>query len=172
MTLDESSRLAHGDRHYTLTSLRFSSGLEGCPAGDLFLYFVGRVSNRPFGTRMGMIAAALYAPFSRGAVTLQSPVPDVPPRISQRLLSDPRDAQQLARFAQQSQLRQTVEQLAQRLLQSASGGNLACIAAARQRHVQLRPDGARGSSLHFRRGRSRRDRGARLDGPDAHGRRS
>ncbi|MET0630257.1 MAG: GMC oxidoreductase [Xanthobacteraceae bacterium] len=111
MTLDESSRLAHGDRHYTLTSLRFSSGLEGCPAGDLFLYFVGRVSNRPFGTRMGMIAAALYAPFSRGAVTLQSPVPDVPPRISQRLLSDPRDAQRMViatRFAEDLIVDQTV----------------------------------------------------------------
>jgi choline dehydrogenase-like flavoprotein len=111
MTLDESSRLAPGDRHYTLTSLRFSSGLEGCPAGDLFLYFVGRVSNRPFGTRMGMIAAALYAPFSRGAVTLQSPVPDVPPRISQRLLSDPRDAQRMViatRFAEDLIVDQTV----------------------------------------------------------------
>ena len=111
MTLDESSRLAHGDRHYTITSLRFSSGLEGCRPGDLFLYFVGRVSNRPFGTRMGMIAAALYAPFSRGAVTLQSPDPDVPPRISQRLLSDPRDAQRMViatRFAEGLIVDQTV----------------------------------------------------------------
>ena len=78
-------------------------GSKAARPGDLFLYFVGRVSNRPFGTRMGMIAAALYAPFSRGAVTLQSPDPDVPPRISQRLLSDPRDARRMViatRFAE------------------------------------------------------------------------
>ena len=53
LTLKPQSRLAHGDRHYTITSLRFSSGLEGCPAGDLFLYFVGRVSGRAFGTAHG-----------------------------------------------------------------------------------------------------------------------
>jgi 5-(hydroxymethyl)furfural/furfural oxidase len=102
-TLDPSSRLSRGDRHYTMTSLRFSSGLEGCPAGDLFLYFIGRVSNRPFGTRMGMIAAALYAPFSRGSVTLRSREPDAPPLVSQRLLTDPRDAERMviaARFAE------------------------------------------------------------------------
>jgi 5-(hydroxymethyl)furfural/furfural oxidase len=104
MTLDPQSRLADGDRHYTMTSLRFSSGLEGCPPGDLFLYFVGRVSGAPFGTGMGMIAAALYAPFSRGSVTLRSRDPDVPPEVSQRLLSDPRDAERMviaARLAEE-----------------------------------------------------------------------
>ena len=95
MTLKPQSRLAHADRHYTITSLRFSSNLEGCPAGDLFLYFVGRVGARPFGTGMGMIAAALYAPFSRGSVTLRSRDPDVPPAVSQRLLTDPRDAKRM-----------------------------------------------------------------------------
>jgi 5-(hydroxymethyl)furfural/furfural oxidase len=42
-----------------------------------------------------MVAAALYAPFSRGSVTLQSGDPDVPPVISQRLLTDPRDARRM-----------------------------------------------------------------------------
>ena len=95
LTLNPDSRLKHEDRHYTITSLRFSSGLEGCPAGDLFLYFVGRVSGRGFGTGMGMIAASVYAPLSRGSVTLRSRDPDVPPEISQRLLSDPRDAKRM-----------------------------------------------------------------------------
>jgi 5-(hydroxymethyl)furfural/furfural oxidase len=95
MTLKPQSRLAQADRHYTITSLRFSSNLEGCPPGDLFLYFIGRVSARPFGTGMGMIAAALYAPYSRGSVTLRSRDPDVPPAVSQRLLTDPRDAKRM-----------------------------------------------------------------------------
>ena len=34
-------------------------------------------------------------PFSRGAVTLRSHDPDVPPQVSQRLLSDPRDAKRM-----------------------------------------------------------------------------
>jgi 5-(hydroxymethyl)furfural/furfural oxidase len=53
---------------------------------------------------MGMIAAALYSPFSRGSVTLRSPDPNVPPEVSQRLLSDPRDAKRMvmaSRFAEQ-----------------------------------------------------------------------
>jgi 5-(hydroxymethyl)furfural/furfural oxidase len=79
--------------------LRFSSNLDGCPAGDLFLYFVGRVSNWAFGTGMGMIAAALYAPRSRGSVTLRSRDPDVPPTVSQRLLTDPRDATRMVMAA-------------------------------------------------------------------------
>src|SRR5262249_11800537 len=59
------------------------------------LYFVGRVSARPFGTGMGMIAAALYVPYSRGSVTLRSRDPEVPPAVSQRLLTDPRDAKRM-----------------------------------------------------------------------------
>jgi 5-(hydroxymethyl)furfural/furfural oxidase len=103
LTLKPESRLRQGDQHYTLTSLRFSSGLEGCPAGDLFLYFVGRVSGRSFGTHIGMVAAALYAPFSRGSVTLRSRDPDVPPVISQRLLTDPRDAQRMVMAARMAE---------------------------------------------------------------------
>jgi choline dehydrogenase-like flavoprotein len=99
LALKPHSRLAHADRHYTITGLRFSSNLEGCPAGDLFLYFVGRVSGRAFGTRMGMAAAALYAPFSRGSVTLRSRDSEVPPNISQCLLSDPRDAERMVMAA-------------------------------------------------------------------------
>src|SRR4029077_8207196 len=93
LMLTPRSRLAADKMHYTITSVRASSKLEGCPPGDLFLYFLGRVSNRPFGTHMGMIASALYAPFSRGTVALKSPDIDVPPVVNQRLLSDPRDAE-------------------------------------------------------------------------------
>jgi choline dehydrogenase-like flavoprotein len=81
MTLKPQSRLTHADRHYTITSLRFSSNLEGCLAGDLFLYFVGRISARPFGAGMGMIAAALSVPYSRGSVTLLSRDPMCRPRF-------------------------------------------------------------------------------------------
>lgn len=103
LTLKPESRLPHAAQHYTITGLRLSSGLDGCPAGDMFLYFNGRVSARPFGTRLGMIAVALYAPFSRGSVSLTSADPDITPRVDQCLLSDPRDAERMliaARYAE------------------------------------------------------------------------
>jgi 5-(hydroxymethyl)furfural/furfural oxidase len=103
LALKPHSRLGQQDQHYTMTGLRFSSNLAGCPAGDLFLYFVGRVSERAFGTRMGMVAAALYAPFSRGSVTLRSRDPELPPNISQRLLSDPRDGERMVMAARLAQ---------------------------------------------------------------------
>jgi 5-(hydroxymethyl)furfural/furfural oxidase len=95
LTLKAGSRIAPHHRHYVMTGLRFSSGLEGCPAGDLFLYQSGRVSSRAFGPRMALIAAALYSPFSRGLVTLRSPSIHDAPIVEQRLLSDPRDAERM-----------------------------------------------------------------------------
>lgn len=103
MTLKPQSRLPADAQHYTIAGLRFSSGLEGCPAGDMFLYFNGRASNRPFGTRLGVIAVALYSPFSRGSVSLASAHANVAPNVDQRLLSDPRDAARMllaARYAE------------------------------------------------------------------------
>ncbi len=95
MTLKSGGRLPPEAQHYIVAGSRFSSGLADCPANDLFLYFTGRVSPKPFGTRMALVAAALYAPFSRGRVTLSASDPAVPPRVEQRLLSDPRDAQRM-----------------------------------------------------------------------------
>jgi 5-(hydroxymethyl)furfural/furfural oxidase len=95
MTLKPDSRLPAAAQHYIMTSLRFSSGLEGCAAGDLFHYFTGRVSNKPFGRRMAMVAAALYGPVSRGVVALRSSDPNAPLNVEQRLLSDPLDAQRM-----------------------------------------------------------------------------
>ncbi len=92
LTLTPQSRLPTRQAYYAMTAVRSSSGLPGCPAGDLFLYLTGSVSNRPFGKRMALIAAALYAPFSRGSVSLQSADPNVPLKVDQRLLSDPADA--------------------------------------------------------------------------------
>jgi len=95
VTLPPDSRVADETRHYIMSAMRFSSGLEGSPQGDLFLYFTGRVSPKAFGRGMALIAAALYAPVSRGVVKLASPDPNVSPQVDQRLLSDPRDAQRM-----------------------------------------------------------------------------
>jgi 5-(hydroxymethyl)furfural/furfural oxidase len=95
MTLKSGTQLPRDAQHYIMSALRFTSGLDGCPRGDLFHYFTGRVSPKGFGRRMAMVAVALYAPLSRGLVSLASADPNVPPAIDQRLLSDPRDAQRM-----------------------------------------------------------------------------
>ena len=95
MTLKAGTRLPASAQHYIMAALRFSSGLPGCPAGDLFHYLTGRISPRAFGGRMAMLAAALYAPFSRGRVSLRAGDPNALPEVEQRLLSDPRDAQRI-----------------------------------------------------------------------------
>jgi choline dehydrogenase-like flavoprotein len=95
MTLKPGSRLPAAAQHYIMTSLRFSSGVEGCGPGDLFHYYTGRVSTRSFGRRMAMVAACLYEPVSRGFVALRSADPNAPLQVEQRLLSDPLDAQRM-----------------------------------------------------------------------------
>jgi choline dehydrogenase-like flavoprotein len=95
MTLKPRTRMPAGAQHYIMTSLRFSSGLEGCPPGDLFHYYTGRVSPKPFGPRMAMVAACLYEPVSRGVVALRSADPNAPLRVEQRLLSEELDARRM-----------------------------------------------------------------------------
>jgi len=103
LTLNPGTGVLRDGRHYAVAGLRLSSGYADCPAGDLLLCAIGRVSVRAFGARVGIVAAALYAPRSRGAVELASADPHVEPRISFRLLSDERDAARLVaagRFAE------------------------------------------------------------------------
>jgi len=95
MTLKPGARMAASAQHYIMTSQRFSSGLHGCPAGDLFHYYTGRVSTRRFGPGMAMVAACLYAPVSRGFVALRAADPHAPLQVEQRLLSDPLDAKRM-----------------------------------------------------------------------------
>jgi 5-(hydroxymethyl)furfural/furfural oxidase len=103
IALKPGSRMAAAAQHYIMTSFRFSSGVPGGSPGDLFHYYTGRISPKPFGLRMAMVACCLYAPVSRGVVALRSADPNVPPRVEQGFLSEPLDRQRMimsARFAQ------------------------------------------------------------------------
>jgi 5-(hydroxymethyl)furfural/furfural oxidase len=103
LTLPRGWRLAGHLRCFAIAGIRHSSGLPGCPTGDLLMFMIGRVSPRSHGTDLAMVGAALYSPFSRGKVTLAHPDFDVPPRIDFRMLADPRDPPRLleaARFAE------------------------------------------------------------------------
>ena len=89
-------------RAYAMAGVRLSSGLPHAPDGDLFVSFIARTSGRSNGNCFGMVGPSLYAPFSRGSVTLQSADPHVPPNVVFNLLDDPRDGERLVhatRFA-------------------------------------------------------------------------
>ena len=92
-------RLRPDLRHFAIAGLRLSSKLDGCPAADLLVYVICRVSSHAFGTDLAMVGAALYAPCSRGELTLASPDVNAPPRIAFALLQDPRDPPRLLRAA-------------------------------------------------------------------------
>ncbi|MGE0563245.1 MAG: GMC family oxidoreductase [Pseudolabrys sp.] len=95
ITLPPHARLAAHLRHFAVAGMRLSSKIDGAPASDLLTFVTGRVSPYAFGPDVALFGAALYAPFSRGAVTLVDAAPDTPPRIEFRLLEDPRDPPRL-----------------------------------------------------------------------------
>jgi 5-(hydroxymethyl)furfural/furfural oxidase len=103
MTLPQGRRMDANLRHFALGGMRISSGLKDCPPADLIVFAIGRVSGRSWGPSLAMVGASVYAPFSRGSVTLDSPDIDVRPNIAFSFMSDPRDAPrmlQATRFAE------------------------------------------------------------------------
>jgi 5-(hydroxymethyl)furfural/furfural oxidase len=103
LTLPPRSRLSPALRGFAVAGLRLSSGMPGCPAGDLLLFMIGRVSGRGYGCDLAMLGAALYFPYSRGQVTLASAEAGTPPRVAVHMLEDPRDPPRMlkaARFAE------------------------------------------------------------------------
>lgn len=95
LTLPRRSRLPARLRRFAIAGIRMSSQASDCPPSDLLAFAIGRVSPHAYGPDLGMVGAALYAPFSRGRVTLRSADPDVPPDIAFALLQDPRDPPRL-----------------------------------------------------------------------------
>lgn len=75
---------------------RFSSGLEGCPSGDMHMNFVTRAVWHPVGRQFGSVFFWVNKSYSRGQLLLDPRRPDGPPRIDFRMLSDRRDLVRLA----------------------------------------------------------------------------
>jgi 5-(hydroxymethyl)furfural/furfural oxidase len=77
-------------RHIHL-GLRYSSGLPGCPTGDMFVLPSNRAAWHPLGRQLGSILVCVNKPFSTGFVRLRSASPEAAPLIAFRQLSDERD---------------------------------------------------------------------------------
>ena len=72
-------------------SMRFSSGLAGCNASDLYINVQSKSSWNALGMQIANVAPALLQPLSRGAVTLASPDVKDYPRIAFNFLSHEAD---------------------------------------------------------------------------------
>lgn len=103
LTLPPQFRMPAALRRFALAGIRLSSGHEGCSAGDLLLFAIGRVSPREFGTAVAMVGAALYAPFSRGSVTITGPDVAAPPTVAFRMFSDARDGPRMIAAARSAE---------------------------------------------------------------------
>ena len=89
------NRHAREDRHHTQLHLRFSSGVEGCPPGDMKMALLARSAWHRLGSQLATFYLWVNKPYSRGFVRLASPDPADAPEVDFRLLSDPRDLKRL-----------------------------------------------------------------------------
>ena len=99
LTLPRGKRAAADLRRFAMAGLRASSLTSGCPDGDLFAFAIGRVSGESFGPDFALVGSALYAPHSRGSVTLKSADPMENPNINFRFMSDPADPPRMIKAA-------------------------------------------------------------------------
>lgn len=90
------ARLQRDDIHHIEACLRFSSGFDACPSGDMHMAILPKSAWHGVGRRLGTLFVWVNKSFSRGEVTLQSPDPYAEPDVDFRLLSDDRDRKRLA----------------------------------------------------------------------------
>jgi 5-(hydroxymethyl)furfural/furfural oxidase len=94
--LQPGARLPPGPRYHIQSILRWSSGIEGAPPGDMHLAVNTRSGWHAVGGRIGTLFNWVNKTYSRGTVELASPDPREPPLVDFRLLSDVRDLDRLA----------------------------------------------------------------------------
>ena len=85
------ARLPAGARRQMIAAMRFSSGVEGCRAGDMFLVPTNKSAWHALGDRIGAVMIWVNKSYSTGAVTLASADPSVEPGVDFNMCSDERD---------------------------------------------------------------------------------
>ena len=93
--LPRHARVSDLGEHSDHGTLRFSSGLDGAPEGDMHIAIIARSGWHSVGQRIGSLLTWVNKPYSRGLVSLASPRARDEPDIDFRLLSDPRDMRRL-----------------------------------------------------------------------------
>jgi len=93
--LKRNARLKRGQRRHIFMGQRYSSGLPGCPPGDMLLMPVNRAGWHRLGLSMGALNICVNKSFSRGSVRLASADPQDEPLVELNLASDGRDLARL-----------------------------------------------------------------------------
>ncbi len=89
------SRLPPTLRRQILGGLRYSSGVEGCPPGDMYINAHDRSAWHAIGKRIGLMMMWVNRSFSTGEIRLKSADPTAAPDIDFNMCSDPRDMRRL-----------------------------------------------------------------------------
>ena len=85
------ARLDPATRRHIHVGLRYSSELEGCPQGDIFVATVVKSAWHPVGERLGSFLGFVNKAYSRGQTYLSSPDWRDEPTVEFNMLSDQRD---------------------------------------------------------------------------------
>jgi len=88
-------RLPPDLRRQMFAGLRFSSGFDGCPAGDMYIIPSDKAAWHAVGARMGLLMMWVNKSYSTGEVTLVSADPAVEPAVDYDMCSDARDMERL-----------------------------------------------------------------------------
>ena len=85
------ARLPADLRRQMFAGLRWSSGLEGCPPGDMYVIPTNKAQWHAIGQRLGIIMMWVNRSFSTGEIRLSSAAAGAPPDIDFNMCSDERD---------------------------------------------------------------------------------
>lgn len=112
------ARLPEHLRRQMFAGLRWSSGLEGCPPGDMYLIPSNKAQWHAIGKRLGMMMLWVNRSFSTGEVKLTAREHAAPLDIDFNMCSDARDLERLmigvrlmCRLQADPAVRETVEQM-------------------------------------------------------------
>src|SRR5262245_51699381 len=93
--LKPEARLAPSVRRQMFAGLRFSSKLDGCPPGDMYIIPSNKAAWHAIGHRLGLLMMWVNRSYSIGEVRLTSPDPSAKPDIDFNMCSDWRDMERL-----------------------------------------------------------------------------
>ena len=89
------ARMPDTQRRHIHVALRYSSGVEDCPQGDMYCAVIGKSAWHPVGWRLGSFLLWVNRSYSRGRVRLASPDWRAEPHVEFNMLSDRRDLERL-----------------------------------------------------------------------------
>jgi 5-(hydroxymethyl)furfural/furfural oxidase len=114
--LKRAARLPDGMRRQMFAGLRWSSKLDGCPPGDMYIIPTNKAAWHAIGHRLGLIMMWVNRSYSTGTVRLTSADPTAKPAVDFNMCSDWRDMERLIlgvrmmiRLQEHPSIRQTVE---------------------------------------------------------------